>query len=307
MAGSRAALASPTRLNATATRRSAATTSGRRSSSADGSPAGTSPGKPGSCGAMAAAADGIAAEQELERSNRLLASQLELTQDVAIAADAGARDEHVLLTADADALRGRRPGARAPRSREWFRAPPRPAARPRWRGTSSWPRAPQSTGARTRNPPAPTRLARRSPPGRSARGPRGRPPRSPRARRPGGPSRRPTSCRRRARGDRPTGTASRPPVWRRAAPARPAPRRRADRRCARSLRRPPPSADRRGTPRASCRPPAPAPAPGAVHCAGVCSVGQRLLLDGRRIRRLLQRAARHHHRHQSGGERSALA
>ena len=46
---------------------------------------------------------GIAAEQELERANRLLASQLELAQDVAIAPDAGARHEHILLVADADA------------------------------------------------------------------------------------------------------------------------------------------------------------------------------------------------------------
>ena len=50
MTGNRAAFASPIRLNAAATRRSAATTSGRRSSSSEGSPAGTSPGKPGSVG-----------------------------------------------------------------------------------------------------------------------------------------------------------------------------------------------------------------------------------------------------------------
>ena len=45
---------------------------------------------------------GVAAEQELERSNRLLTGQLELTEHVAIGSDAGARDEHVLLTADPD-------------------------------------------------------------------------------------------------------------------------------------------------------------------------------------------------------------
>src|SRR6187455_2341544 len=46
---------------------------------------------------------GVAAEQELERANRLLTSQLELTQEVAIGPDAGARHEHILLIADADA------------------------------------------------------------------------------------------------------------------------------------------------------------------------------------------------------------
>ena len=47
--GSRAAFASPTRLNAAATRRSAAITSGRRSRSCEGRPAGTSACCAGSC------------------------------------------------------------------------------------------------------------------------------------------------------------------------------------------------------------------------------------------------------------------
>ena len=148
---------------------------------------------------------------------------------------------------------GHRPGVRAPRSHEWSRVPPRSAVLPRWRGTSSWPRVPQSTAARTRSPPPPTRLERRSPPGRSARGPRGRAPRSRRGRRLVSPSRRRTTCRRHARGDRPTATASRLQAWRGAAPARHARRPRAGRRCERWLRRPPLSTDRRGTPRASCR------------------------------------------------------
>ena len=78
-------------------------TSGRRSSSSDGSPAGTSPGKPGQLRRGGRRGRGVAAEQELERANRLLARELELTQGVAVAADAGARDEDVLLIADADA------------------------------------------------------------------------------------------------------------------------------------------------------------------------------------------------------------
>ena len=102
MAGKRAALASPIRLNAAATRRSAATTSGRRSSSSEGRPAGISRGTPGNCGDERRCGRWVAAEQELERSNRLLTRQLELTEDIAIGPDAGPRDEYVLLTADPD-------------------------------------------------------------------------------------------------------------------------------------------------------------------------------------------------------------
>ena len=140
---------------------------------------------------------------------------------------------------------GHRPAVRAPRSREWFRGPPRPATRLRWRGTSSWPRAPQSTVARIRNPPAPTRLARRLPRARIAPGPRGRSPRSRSGRSPGCPSRPPTACHRRARADRLTDRVSPRQVSRRAAPVRHARRRRGDRRCRRWLRRPlPPVAHR---------------------------------------------------------------
>ena len=56
--GSRAALASCTRLNAAATRRSAAMTSGRRSSSSDGNPPGTGPGHLRSSVAISTVADG---------------------------------------------------------------------------------------------------------------------------------------------------------------------------------------------------------------------------------------------------------
>ncbi len=174
MTGRRAALASPIRLNATATRRSAATTSGRRSSSSDGSPGRHLAGEAGQLRRDGRRSRGIAAEQELERSNRLRTSQLELAQDVAIAPDARrAPRTHPLDCRRRRAL-VRRPGARAPRSPEWSRAPLRPASRLRSRGTSSWPRGRQSTRARIRNPLAPTRLARSSRPGRSARGPRGR-------------------------------------------------------------------------------------------------------------------------------------
>ena len=78
-------------------------TSGRRSSSAEGSPAGTAPGKPGNCGAVAAAAEGYRPSRISSARIASLASQLELAQDVAIAPDAGARHEHILLIADADA------------------------------------------------------------------------------------------------------------------------------------------------------------------------------------------------------------
>ena len=56
--GSRAAFASPTRLNAAATRRSAATTSGRRSSNSEGNPTGTGAGIEGSAAATSTAAAG---------------------------------------------------------------------------------------------------------------------------------------------------------------------------------------------------------------------------------------------------------
>ena len=146
----------------------------------------------------------------------------------------------------------RRPAVRARRSHEWSRAPPRSAAPLRWRGTSSWPRPRRSTVVRRRSRPPPTWLARRSPPGRSAPGPRGRAPRLPRSRSPGGPNRPPAWCRH-VREHRPTGTTSPPPVSRGAAPARHARLPHADRRCARWLRRPPPSTDRPGSSRASCR------------------------------------------------------
>ena len=104
-------------------------------------------------------------------------------------------------------------------------------------------------------------------------------------------SRRPTSCRRRAPAGRPTDRAWRRRAWRRAAPARRAPRRRAGRRCARSPRPPRAPADRRGTPRASCRA-RPAGARRRRPLRRHLQRRQRLLLDCRRVRRRLQRAAR---------------
>ena len=113
-------------------------------------------------------------------------------------------------------------------------------------------------------------------------------PRWPSALRPAGPSRRPTSCRRRAPARRPTGTASRRRASHRAAPARRARRRRGDPRCWRAPRRPRPSCSslNDGQPVVRCA----GPRRRAAHCAGTVSCGQRLLLDGRRIGRLLQHA-----------------
>ena len=177
---------------------------------------------------------GIAAEQELERANRLLASELELAQDVAIAADVGARHEDILLVADPDSrsvvgqayqLLARADGVAR-----------RPDLQSRLGGEEPGPgderrnRLSRVFEIRLRR----RGLRRRSPPGRSAPGPRDRAPRSRRGRHPGGPTRRPTTCRRRARGGRPTATVSPRRASRGAAPARHARPPRADRRCARS-------------------------------------------------------------------------
>ena len=122
-------------------------------------------------------------------SGRAGARARESPAHVPARADAGGRDRsrrwraprtHPLDCQPRCAL-ARRPAARARRSHEWSRAPPRSAAPLRWRGTSSWPRPRRSTVVRTRSRPPPTRLARRSPPGRSAPGPRGRAPRLRRA------------------------------------------------------------------------------------------------------------------------------
>ena len=101
--GSRAALASPTRLKAAAMRRSAATTSGRRSRSSDGSPAGIASGCPGSCDADVRRGGGIPPDEDLQRPERLLARQLELTERVAVSADVGLRHLDVLIVGDTHA------------------------------------------------------------------------------------------------------------------------------------------------------------------------------------------------------------
>ncbi len=173
---------------------------------------------------------------------RLLARELDLPQRCrGTCPTLARRDEDVFVVADADARARLGEAHQLLAVAKVCRARSRPAVRLRWRETSSWRRARRSTAARTRSRPAPTR--RRPPPrrGRSARGPTGRAPSSPSAPRPAGRSRRPTSCRRRAREGRPRDRASRRRAWRRAAPARRAPRRRAGRRCARWLRRRPPS------------------------------------------------------------------
>ena len=91
MRGRRAASASSTRLNAAATRFFAAMTSGRRSSSSHGNPAGTVAGSaPNSNGAVSGC--GIPAEQDLERAQGLLERELNLSNPVAIGLQIDARE-----------------------------------------------------------------------------------------------------------------------------------------------------------------------------------------------------------------------
>ncbi len=103
MRGRRAALASPTRLNAAATRRSAAITSGRRSRSSDGKPAGTSPGNVGNSAPVSSVRRRVAAHDDLERAIGLVARQFQPPHRVAIGAGVGPRDGRVQVVADAHA------------------------------------------------------------------------------------------------------------------------------------------------------------------------------------------------------------
>ena len=113
MRGNRAASASLTRLNAAATRFCAAMTSGRRSSSSDGNPAGTVAGsETNSVGAMRSAA-GYRPSRELQRAQGLLERELHLSKAVAIGLQIEARDGDVEVAPDSDLqpLRGQSRGA----------------------------------------------------------------------------------------------------------------------------------------------------------------------------------------------------
>ena len=102
MLGRRAAWASLTRLNAAATRFSAAMMSGRRSSNSDGSPAGTSEARLPELRRHADLGAGIPAEEQLERAQRLLVGQLHLPQAVSVGLQGHARRRDVEFVADAD-------------------------------------------------------------------------------------------------------------------------------------------------------------------------------------------------------------
>ena len=143
MRGSRAAFASPTRLNAAATRRSAAIMSGRRSSISSGRPAGIGAGQRGEVAAGREFGGGITAEQQLERAQRLLVGEPHLLRRVLEVAEVGARERDILLVAGADLpallrqrhqfLRGLRPSPRRSRSCEPGLAGGEPALRDRGR------------------------------------------------------------------------------------------------------------------------------------------------------------------------------
>ena len=103
MLGSCAAFAWPTRLNAAATRRSAATISGRRSSICSGKPGWHRSGQRRQIGARTQLGGRVAAEQQLERAHRRLVRITRLHQRIARAPGWRRRSLRVLLVAGADA------------------------------------------------------------------------------------------------------------------------------------------------------------------------------------------------------------
>ena len=98
-----------------------------------------------------AAAAGYRPISSLERAQRLVARELDLAQRVAIGPDVARGRRTRLRRCRRRCASALRPAAPVPRRREWRRAPSRPAAPLRWRGTSSSRPAPRSTGARTRS------------------------------------------------------------------------------------------------------------------------------------------------------------